>query len=71
MVSAIGLNSMSFNVAQFVGPMIGGVLIGLSESFATGYVSSTFYLAVVFSILIVFMLLRPTGLFGARELKKV
>lgn len=28
LVSAIGLNSMSFNVAQFVGPMIGGFLIG-------------------------------------------
>lgn len=28
MVSAIGLNSMAFNVAQFVGPMIGGFLIG-------------------------------------------
>jgi MFS family permease len=28
MVSAIGLNSMSFNVAQFIGPMIGGLLIG-------------------------------------------
>ena len=28
MVSAIGLNSMAFNVAMFVGPMIGGFLIG-------------------------------------------
>ena len=28
LVSAIGLNSMSFNVAQFIGPMIGGFLIG-------------------------------------------
>jgi MFS family permease len=28
MVSAVGLNSMSFNVAQFIGPMIGGFLIG-------------------------------------------
>jgi predicted MFS family arabinose efflux permease len=28
MVSAIGLNSMSFNVAQFIGPLIGGLLIG-------------------------------------------
>ncbi|HEY2592992.1 MAG TPA: MFS transporter, partial [Chloroflexota bacterium] len=27
MVSAIGLNSMSFNVAQFIGPLIGGLLI--------------------------------------------
>jgi MFS family permease len=27
LVSAIGLNSMSFNVAQFIGPMIGGILI--------------------------------------------
>src|SRR5207245_11436924 len=28
MVSAIGLNSMAFNVAMFIGPMIGGFLIG-------------------------------------------
>ena len=58
-------------IGSIPGAMIGGLLIGLSESFATGYVSSTFYLAVVFSILIVFMLVRPTGLFGARDLKKV
>jgi branched-chain amino acid transport system permease protein len=58
-------------IGSIPGAMIGGMLIGLAESFATGDDSSTYYLAVAFSILIVFMLLRPTGLFGARELKKV
>jgi branched-chain amino acid transport system permease protein len=58
-------------IGSIPGAMVGGMLIGLIESFAQGYVSTTFYLAVVFSILIVFMLVRPNGLFGARELKKV
>ena len=58
-------------IGSIPGAMIGGLMIGLIESFGQGYVSTTFYLAVVFSILIIFMLVRPYGLFGKRELTKV
>ena len=50
--------------------MLGGLLIGLAESFA-GYWTSTFQDLVVFSLLIVVMLVRPTGLLGRADIRKV
>jgi branched-chain amino acid transport system permease protein len=51
--------------------MLGGLMIGLAESFSAGYISSTFQDLIVFSILIVVMLVRPTGLLGRADIKKV
>jgi len=51
--------------------MLGGLIIGLAESFSTGYISSTFQNLIVFGILIVILLVRPTGLLGSPVLKKV
>ena len=51
--------------------MLGGLLIGLAEAFITGYVSSTFQDVFVFSILIVVLLVRPSGLLGKAEIQKV
>jgi branched-chain amino acid transport system permease protein len=51
--------------------MLGGLLIGLAEAFSTGYISSTFQNLIVFGILIVVLLVRPTGLLGSPVLKKV
>jgi branched-chain amino acid transport system permease protein len=58
-------------IGSIPGAMLGGVLIGLAEAYSAGYVSSVYQDLIVFSILIVFMLVRPTGLFGARALQKV
>lgn len=58
-------------IGSVPGAMVGGMLIGLAESMAQGYVSSTFYDVVVFMLLIAVMLVRPRGLFGVAELKKV
>ena len=53
--------------------MLGGMLIGLAEAFATGYLpqGSTFVDLYVFSLLIVVMLVRPSGLLGTRAIQKV
>jgi branched-chain amino acid transport system permease protein len=51
--------------------MLGGLLIGLAESFSAAYISSTFQDLIVFSILIVVLLARPTGLLGRADIKKV
>ena len=51
--------------------MLGGMLIGLAEAFTTGYISSTYTNLIVFGILIVVMLVRPTGLLGQAPLQKV
>jgi branched-chain amino acid transport system permease protein len=53
------------------GAMLGGLLIGLAESFTAAYISSTFQNLIVFGILIAVMLLRPFGLLGTPELNKV
>ena len=58
-------------IGSIKGAMVGGLIIGLAESYAQGYVSTTFFDVVVFVVLIGFMLLRPRGLFGVAELKKV
>jgi branched-chain amino acid transport system permease protein len=58
-------------IGSIAGAMLGGMLIGIAESFITGYVSSTYTNLIVFGILIVFMILRPSGLLGRVQLQKV
>lgn len=58
-------------IGSIPGAMIGGLLIGLTEAYGTGYVGGQWSDLVVFGILILFMLLRPTGIFGARAIQKV
>jgi branched-chain amino acid transport system permease protein len=58
-------------IGSIPGAMLGGLIIGLAEAFATGYISSTFSDLIVFGILITVMLVRPTGLLGKADIKKV
>src|SRR5438445_9529933 len=58
-------------IGSIPGAMFGGLAIGLTEAYATGYAGGQWSDLVVFAILILFMLLRPTGIFGARAIQKV
>ena len=58
-------------IGSLPGAMLGGVLIGLVESFATGYVGGQWSEIVIFGILILFLLVRPTGLLGSHAIQKV
>lgn len=58
-------------IGDVKGAMIGGLLIGVAESFTIAYISSTFSDAVVFGILIFILLVKPTGLFGKNVREKV
>nr|MBA2357542.1 branched-chain amino acid ABC transporter permease [Actinomycetota bacterium] len=58
-------------IGSIPGAMLGGLIIGLAEAFSTAYVSSTFSDLIVFAILITVMLVRPTGLLGKADIKKV
>jgi branched-chain amino acid transport system permease protein len=58
-------------IGNLPGAVVGGFVIGLTEAFATGYLSSTFQDAIVFVILIAMMILRPSGLFGRAAVNKV
>jgi branched-chain amino acid transport system permease protein len=58
-------------IGSIPGAMIGGLLIGLCESFSSTYISAQFSDLIVFGILIATMLIRPQGVFGQPPLQKV
>lgn len=58
-------------IGSMPGAMLGGLLIGVAESFITGYISSTYTNLIVFGVLIAVMIVRPTGLLGRPQLQKV
>src|SRR5436190_732533 len=58
-------------IGSIKGAMWGGLTIGVAQAFATGYLSSAYQDVIVFAVLVVVMLVRPTGLFGTPALQKV
>jgi branched-chain amino acid transport system permease protein len=58
-------------IGSIPGAMLGGILIGLAESFSTGYVGGQWSELVVFGLLIGFLIVRPTGLLGSHAIQKV
>jgi branched-chain amino acid transport system permease protein len=58
-------------IGNLPGAALGGLVIGLAEAFATGYVSSTFEQAIVFAVLIAVLIVRPSGLLGRAAVQKV
>ncbi len=58
-------------IGSIPGAMAGGLILGFAEAFTQGYISTRWSDLLVFVILIAFMLLRPQGLFGKAEIKKV
>jgi branched-chain amino acid transport system permease protein len=58
-------------IGSIPGAMLGGMLIGLCEAFCLTYISVQFSDLIVFGILILTMLVRPTGILGAKALQKV
>jgi branched-chain amino acid transport system permease protein len=58
-------------IGSIPGALIGGLLIGLIETFVKTYLSTLYADAVVFSILILILLIKPTGLLGKVTPEKV
>jgi len=58
-------------IGNLVGAALGGLIIGVTETFVTGYISSTYRDAIAFGILIVILLIRPAGLLGKFESERV
>ena len=53
------------------GAITGGLLLGAMETFGAGFVSSAYKDAFAFLILLLVLFVRPTGLFGEEEIKRV
>src|SRR5215216_5782494 len=58
-------------IGSIPGAMLGGLLVGLAESYAAGYVGGRWSDLFVFGILILVLLVRPSGLLGTRAIQKV
>ena len=58
-------------IGSIPGAMVGGVILGIAETLTKGFISSQYADAISFAILIVILLVKPTGLFGSKRTVKV
>ena len=58
-------------IGSIPGAMIGGLMLGIIEILGRTYISSQLSDAIVFSILIIVLLVRPTGIMGRKIQEKV
>lgn len=58
-------------IGSIPGAMVGGILLGIIEIMGKAYISSQVADAIVFAVLIVVLLVKPTGLFGKNIQEKV
>ena len=58
-------------IGSIPGAMVGGVLLGVAETMTKGFISSQYADAISFSILIIILLVKPTGIFGKKRTIKV
>ncbi len=71
----VGLKSFTAAVLGGIGNIrgaaLGGLVLGLTESFATGYVSSDYEDVFAFSILVLILIFKPEGILGKETIEKV
>lgn len=58
-------------IGSLPGSIIGGLFVGVSESVAATYLGSEFRDSMAFIILIIVLIIRPNGLLGRKNIKKV
>lgn len=75
MAAATGTKSMAAailgGIGVLPGAMLGGIIIGVVETFVASYISSGYRDAIAFLILIIVLLVKPTGMFGKKAINKV
>ena len=58
-------------IGSIPGAVLGSLILGLTESFATGYVSSDYEDVFAFALLVLILIFRPAGLLGRSATQKV
>lgn len=58
-------------IGSIPGAMVGGILLGIIEIFSKSYISTALSDAIVFAVLIIVLLVKPTGILGKKVMEKV
>ena len=58
-------------IGSVPGAMMGGIILGVVETLTRGFISSLYSDAITFSILIIVLLIKPTGILGKKMRVKV
>ncbi len=58
-------------IGSIPGAMLGGILLGMIEQFSKTYISTLWADAIVFGVLVVVLVVKPTGLLGRKISEKV
>ncbi|MCI5128768.1 MAG: branched-chain amino acid ABC transporter permease LivH, partial [Candidatus Electrothrix sp. AUS3] len=58
-------------IGSIPGAVLGSFILGLTEAFATGYVSSDYEDVFAFSLLVLILIFRPAGILGKASVEKV
>lgn len=58
-------------IGSIPGAMLGGILLGVIENLSKGYISTQLSDAIVFGVLIIILLVKPTGILGKKFNEKV
>ena len=58
-------------IGNIPGAMLGGLLLGVIEALAAGYVAMAWKDAIAFFVLILILIIRPTGILGERTADKL
>ncbi|MCC7274831.1 MAG: branched-chain amino acid ABC transporter permease [Alphaproteobacteria bacterium] len=58
-------------LSSLPGAVVGGLVVGVVEALAGGYINSSFLEVSAFVVIMVVLVLRPTGLFGATAVRRV
>lgn len=53
------------------GAMLGGLILGLAETFVAGYWSGTYKNLIAYTLLLLFLFIKPTGIFNERAIQDV
>lgn len=57
-------------IGRIEGALLGGLLLGVAEAMVATYISTVYRDAIIFSLLALLLIVRPTGLMGRRQLVK-
>lgn len=58
-------------IGSVPGAVIGGLVLGLAESFTTGYIAGNYEDILAFALLVLILIFRPDGILGRKQVQKV